>query len=560
MTRNPSKKPTDPELSPLCGSTGTIILCGGQFNAQQLLLGEAISNAMIPVNGRPVIGWILDDLLSKQLTDATVVLRADDQQLASFLERAYAPRMNLTQVKMATSPSILHSLQAGLSKLSDQKSVRIILGDTLIRDTFQSSDDFVYTADVTEASRWCIATTNAKQEIATLQDKATNQPGSLTALAGYYHLKDSALLQSLLKQAIADGDRELSSVLIRYAHTRPIATRTASSWYDFGHMDHLIHARRNLLNSRHFNKLQVDSILNLITKTSENQEKLQDELAWYLSLPDPLGALTPRVFPGSDHGRELIIEYYGYPNLAELFVFGQIPTEHWRSVLHHLLAVHRVFGQHTAPLSAENVKAMYLDKTLQRLGQLKDQHPAWEELLQEETLRVNGQRLLNIEKLLPLIMTKVEQLTLRDKGAIIHGDFCFSNILYDINHQIVRLIDPRGRFGEQGLFGDPRYDIAKLRHSVCGMYDFIVSDLFSLQRTKKGYTTSIFTQNNTEAVGTLFDQLIEAEGYNLREIQFIEGLLFLSMTPLHAEHPLRQQMMFLTGLQRLNDVLSQEQP
>ena len=50
--------------------------------------------------------------------------------------------------------------------------------------------------------------------------------------------------------------------------------------------------------------------------------------------------------------------------------------------------------------------------------------------------------------------------------------------------------------------------------------------------------------------------LLTQAGYDLSEIQFIEGLLFLSMLPLHVESPDRQKMMFLTGLGLMNDVLA----
>ena len=30
--------------------------------------------------------------------------------------------------------------------------------------------------------------------------------------------------------------------------------------------------------------------------------------------------------------------------------------------------------------------------------------------------------------------------------------------------------------GHKGIYGDARYDIAKLRHSACGLYDVLVAD------------------------------------------------------------------------------------
>jgi hypothetical protein len=40
------------------------------------------------------------------------------------------------------------------------------------------------------------------------------------------------------------------------------------------------------------------------------------------------------------------------------------------------------------------------------------------------------------------------------------------------------------------------------------------------------------------------------------DVRFIEGLLFLSMCPLHHDHPRRQRAMFAIGLQILNEVLA----
>ena len=53
----------------------------------------------------------------------------------------------------------------------------------------------------------------------------------------------------------------------------------------------------------------------------------------------------------------------------------------------------------------------------------------------------------------------------------------------------------------------------------------------------------------------IFDSIAEEHGYDLNEIIFIEGLLFLSMIPLHQDQPQRQLAMYLICLQILNNVL-----
>lgn len=140
-------------------------------------------------------------------------------------------------------------------------------------------------------------------------------------------------------------------------------------------------------------------------------------------------------------------------------------------------------------------------------------------------------------------------------ATIVHGDYCFSNILFDINNQIIRLIDPRGSFGVKGSYGDPRYDMAKLRHSAHELYDFILADMFELRETEAGFEGEIYADNIASQVGDTLDKMILELGYDLDEIRFIEGLLFISMLPIHHGQPQRQKMMLLTGLSLLNEVL-----
>jgi len=61
-----------------------------------------------------------------------------------------------------------------------------------------------------------------------------------------------------------------------------------------------------------------------------------------------------------------------------------------------------------------------------------------------------------------------------------HGDLCFSNMLFDKNTELLMLIDPKGALNEAEIWTDPYYDIAKLSHSICGMYDLFNNGLYSL--------------------------------------------------------------------------------
>ena len=540
-------------------SESNIILCAGGINYTNLPISTSRSNAMVPVNGKPVIGWILDDLLAKGIHQAVVVLREENHRLAEFLRRVYGSRMELSLAHVSGEGSIVHSLQAGLDRVSSRGLVRIILGDTLIRDRYDAPFDFVYTGKVEEARRWCLVLISADGYVTDYIDKQDYAGPTKIALTGYYHLLDGDFLRQCVAETLENNEHELSFVLRRYGLRYPIRAIPVSEWFDFGHIDNLITARRSLLQSRCFNSLTIHPVLNTITKVSKHNQKLQDELDWYLSLPPELQVLTPRIITHRhvDGSLHLVQEYYGYPTLAELYVFGDVDAETWSSILRQVMRIHAEFLRYRGELAEQEILTMYWSKTLRRLNQLSNESPYWQEMLTRDSVIVNDQVLHGLPLLLSSIEREAQRLAASAHVTIIHGDFCFSNILFDVTSQIIRLIDPRGRFGRKGIYGDPRYDMAKLRHSISGLYDYIIADMFSLCEEEPAvFTARIINDDVSEVVTQEFDHMLALAGYNVSEIRFIEALLFLSMLPLHRDSLKHQQMMFLTGLKLFNEVFS----
>jgi dTDP-glucose pyrophosphorylase len=540
----------------------TIILCGGPINYTNLPIGTNLSNAMIPVNGKPVIGWILDDLLAKGIqNDLRIIYRAQDHRLKSFTQRAYQSRLDVHLIPLQESGTIVESLHAAIENSLLGKIVRVVLGDTLIKDSYDGGGDYVYIGQVNSSRRWCLAVVDAQGKIQDYHDKEELPTGEYLALAGYYQFCHGNDLRECVQVCVEENEKELSDVLRRYGDRHPIYARIAETWFDFGNIDNLIDARQRLLSTRYFNSLHVNPILNTITKVSERDQTLTDELDWYLKIPEELTVLAPRIL---SHKRvngnlQVVQEYYGYPTLAELYVYSDLHADTWVSILRHLFAIHNEFRKYPKKLAPDQVNNMYAQKTWERIEMLANQGEYWREILEEPHISYNGTSLLGINHLRNLVDAWSEKLAHNTKGCIIHGDFCFSNILHDINNQIIRLIDPRGRFGEKGIYGDPRYDIAKLRHSISGFYDFIVADMFTLTEHVGDFSGQVFVEPLQNSLPDSFDRLVIETGYDLDEIKFIEGLLFISMLPLHEGHLQRQQMMFLTGLSLLNEVLCESQ-
>jgi dTDP-glucose pyrophosphorylase len=531
----------------------TIILAAGKIDYTQLPFGMHQSNATVPVNGKPVISWILDDLIRKKHTNITVVIRRENHRLQQLLTNHYAPKTQLTIVELDHPISINHSLKAGLETTDTPNNVELILGDTLIYDSYDETSDCLFIQQVNNPENWCVAHTNEKQQLIGFSDKC-KLDGKQLALCGYYGFSDIALLQQATEDSIIKDAKELSHTLFYYHQHKPLKLKQVTTWFDFGHLGSMIQSKKSLLRPRHFNALTIDPILNTITKISEKSDKLADELAWYKSLPEELKVLTPRILETNEENAQVIIkqEYYGYPALAELFVYGDLHPNIWESIMDYLFQIHEQFKKHTYAIKQEVLLGMYQHKTNERIEQLFKQNDYWKVLFNQPTVTINNTLYKNIPELLNNLKLPLGQLCESNLGSVIHGDYCLSNILYDLNNQIVRLIDPRGSFGEKGIYGDPRYDMAKLRHSLVGLYDYIVGDLFHINEHEGVFTYCLFHDEKNPILAQVFDDLLLKYNYNINEIQLIEGLLFLSMIPYHTDYPDRQKMMYIRSIEILS--------
>ena len=127
--------------------------------------------------------------------------------------------------------------------------------------------------------------------------------------------------------------------------------------------------------------------------------------------------------------------------------------------------------------------------------------------------------------------------------------------MIDNNLSFIKVIDPRGKFGSYDIYGDERYELAKLFHSVDGKYDYIIKDMFELNYHDQEI---YFKLNSPQLQFDLYELLIKTfdiDEKRLKEIELIESLLFLSMIPLHKENLNHQYAMLATGIKILDRII-----
>ncbi|TEU30335.1 phosphotransferase [Alkanindiges illinoisensis] len=332
----------------------------------------------------------------------------------------------------------------------------------------------------------------------------------------------------------------------------------------------------SMVASRCFNQVSIDQKMGVVTKQSSEVKKLQQEVHFYQSLPAHLQIYFPRLIDSgisssvdnAGTGADTAwysLEYYPYKSLSQYFVYYALPMESWDDIFDRLLFIHQQFTK-TSSLDAhacneasrlidsEALNQFYAQKLNARLAQAKTS-AALEQILDAKTICLNGQTLQGFSSLQPWLMDQIQQLSSNVEMGFMHGDLCFSNILFEPGSGVLRLIDPRGDFIGSVNQGDPRYDLAKVLHSVHGRYDFMINDLFRLEQDGLNFEFTMPQSDYLEKLQTLlFDKIAAQTPYARHELILLESLLFLTMLPLHRDQPKRQVAFLLTGLKLLNTV------
>ncbi|QFS96422.1 hypothetical protein FIV06_03255 [Labrenzia sp. THAF191b] len=125
-----------------------------------------------------------------------------------------------------------------------------------------------------------------------------------------------------------------------------------------------------------------------------------------------------------------------------------------------------------------------------------------------------------------------------DQLVFSHGDPCFSNVLFDRRIGLMRLIDPRGALSADDAMMHPLYDVAKISHSILGCYDYVNNGLFRVYLNKElRLELDWAIAPPADWAERHFCDRLEAEGFDIAHVRAVELSLFLSMLPLHTDHP-----------------------
>ena len=290
---------------------------------------------------------------------------------------------------------------------------------------------------------------------------------------------------------------------------------------------------------RPFNKIIVEGDVLIKEALDEQGEKLAvRECAWYEKARQNAIHILPHIYDTNP----LKMEYIHGKNIYEC----QLSYEEKKSVLSKLVeALHQLHKSESVSSDAFSMKEAYFNKTMERISKIQDLIP----FAREKTIKINGKSCRNIFYHKRELEEKIDQIKC-DKFSFIHGDCTFSNLMLRDDGSPV-LIDPRGYFGFTELYGDSRYDWAKLYYSIKGNYDRFNLKDFSLLISDEEVLLNI-ESNNWEDMEKYFFEMTNSEP---SEIKLLHAVIWLSLTTYAWQDYDSICGAFYNGLYYLEDLL-----
>ncbi|MCR5789325.1 MAG: NTP transferase domain-containing protein [Lachnospiraceae bacterium] len=490
-----------------------IVQAGGKGTRLQYLTKNK-PKALAPVENLPMLFHLF-----RKYPDQRFIIIADYKKdvlrkyLAAFAEINY-------QVVDAAGTGTCAGIRQAIDLIPEKEPFMLIWSDLILPEGFELPEEQMTTDRIgkpplkdyvglseTFPCRW-------KYENGMFEEERSTQFG----VAGFFLLHEKSVLSEVPE----------SGELVRWFKDRGIHFETLSlaGTREFGILAE--YEKLTEIKTRPFNRITFTGDVVIKETVDEQGRKLAvRESAWYEKAKDFHIAGIPEIYEMSP----LKMERIRGRNIYECDLPYEDKYRILKSLVKTLNDLHAVSG---IPADSLSLKEAYFNKTMQRLRKVEHLVP----FAGERTICVNGRKCRNVFYLRDILEKRLDELK-TDRFSFIHGDCTFSNLmLRDAGEPV--LIDPRGYFGFTELYGDERYDWAKLYYSIVGNYDRFNLKRFSLdigghsvvdgeiiRDLSDGEVRLTIESNGWETLEKDFFDLTEADPY---EIRLLHAVIWLSLT------------------------------
>ena len=528
-----------------------VILAAGKINQKLSFVKPLFSNpGLLPINSHSTLYYIIS--FYAKIKNVRIYIVTDENGISELKKEPYLDSKLIEFIVLKQSNGVVHSLEQAIKRIKVNTSIIVNVVTTIPNVFLKKNQVFLNTTKETHKQYYSLINIDNLQNVKFINkyDDILIQEGN--AFTGIFHADINEMRNACKK---LKNKTDLLDV-VKLLHKNIQLNYVLQDWNDIGHEINYFKTRKKLITSRAINNFQYES--GMLIKESKSDEKLFQESDYIKHLPFDLQIYFPRVFhyeKTKSQTSKVYMEYYPFPNLSEYQLFWDIDNFEWSKVYDMLKEILTKFKKVKHSFGYHAFEDFMYNKTKDRIKEFA--HQSKNKYLFNDTLYINGNEYANWNLISEKVKDRIRSLYNEDDFCIVHGDFCFNNILYDRIGENIKLIDVRGNYGTSlpGIYGDFKYDLAKLMHSSSFHYDYIVNNLYTVTANKNHFEYKFIYRNNFEHIKQLGNNLINDFKYTVKDIQFIVGLLFVSMCPFHYDDTNRQTVMYLQGIQILNNNL-----
>lgn len=480
-----------------------IVVQAGGKGTRLKYLTENKPKALVPVDNLPMLFYLF-----RKYPDKRFVIIADYKKevMREYLEVFADVKYNIVD---ASGTGTCAGVKQAINLIPDNEPFMLVWSDLILPENLMLPDGYSDKTNVqplkdyvgvsqTFPCRW-------KFENGELSEDRSTEYG----VAGFFLFTD--------KSKIIDVPE--SGELVRWMRDKGIKYEPIglAGTREFG----LIEEYEKLENSkcRPFNKITIQG--EILTKEPVDAQGMglaKRECAWYEKAKDLGIEILPKIYETSP----LKMEFVKGKNIYEC----DLEIEQKRSILNSLVdSLKKLHESEKIPADTFSVKEAYFNKTFDRLAKIQDLIPFG----RDEFITVNGRKCRNVYYHRRELEKALDRLVENCKDfAFIHGDCTFSNMMVRDSGEPV-LIDPRGYFGFSELYGDVRYDWAKVYYSIAGNYDQFNLKRFRLHISDNP-TEGAWLDIESNHWEELSDEFLKMTGQDEYEIKLLHAVIWLSLT------------------------------
>lgn len=385
--------------------------------------------------------------------------------------------------------------------------------------------------DAVKSGEYCTILTdltNPNSNVLDFIDKSNL--GTSDAFIGLAFIKDYEDFWRAMEEntSLIKGEIQLSPALKKINNLKPVKFH----WWDAGSEEGLLEARNHFVDAiDNLDKLDEEIYFknNTVIKYFHNESIAKNRVI----RAQTLGNSIPKILESSKnfykytYTKGLDLFRIDNPHLLMKNLLDFTKKELWKEEIK--------LNQYESLIFKDACKGFYFDKTLGRLDKLY------------EKLNIKDEEHVIFGENVPTIKYMFERMPWESLFSgipcVMHGDWNFSNILYDEEYNKFTLIDWRQEFAGLIDYGDFYYDTAKMYACLLWPHPSVKTKQFKVRDDNGNIEPWVLIPETYKESAKIMDLWLFENRYDIRKAKLLTSIVWLNMASLH-ESPLDESLYF----------------